>query len=115
MNLEETKMSLVSQMISIEKEIELDRKKIKKLEKKQSYLEGLCETNIEKIRKEKESIALESISVLKQIESKNVDIKNFQHPYLKEESEAAMKTEKKPECKPNEEMVDFLRTIIEQK
>jgi len=115
MNLEETKTSLVSQMKPIEKEIELDGKKIKKLEKKQNYLEGLCEANIEKIRKEKESVALERISVLKQIESTNVDIEKFQNPDLKEESETAMKTVKEPEYKPNEEMVDFLKTIIEQK
>merc|ERR1719319_304053 len=90
--LEETRAALKFQIEPIEKEIELNKKKIKKMERKQNYLEGLCETNIEKIQKAKESVALEMISLQNQIKSNIVDMEKLQTSDLKQESDSAVIT-----------------------
>jgi len=131
--LEETRTSLTLQMEPIEMEIELDAKKIKKIERKQNYLERQCETNIERIQKEKEAVALEMISIQNQMKSNIVvDMEKFQNSDSKQGPEIAVTTAeykkvhsstylnqvsdlslKKPN--PNKEMVTFLKTIIEEK
>jgi len=129
LTLEKTSAALKFQLEPIVKEIELDGKKIKKLERKQNYLEGMCETNIEKIQKEKEAVALEIISIQDQIKSNIVDMEKLKKSDLKEGPESPViiaevnsstylnqvsdLSLKKPN--PNKEMVNFLKTIIEEK
>jgi len=127
--LEETRAALKFQMEPIEKEIELDVKKINKLKRKQNYLEGLCGTNIDKIKKEKELVALQMISLQNEIRSNIVDIEKFKNSGFKQEPDITPKYKnlqcstnlnqvsdiplKKPN--PNKEMVIFLKTIIKEK
>merc|ERR1719509_246845 len=129
LTLEKTSAALKFQLEPIVKEIELDGKKIKKLERKQNYLEGMCETNIEKIQKEKEAVALEIISIQDQMKSNIVDMEKLKKSDLKEGPESPViiakvnsstylnqvsaLSLKKPN--PNKEMVNFLKTIIEEK
>jgi len=107
-------MKLEESKTPIKEQIELDDKKIKKLEKRQNYLEKLCEENKEEIRKAKESIALEKIDLQNQIKMISDDIEKMQQSNCK--PELKKNAENKSEAsKPNEEMAIFLKTLIKKK